>query len=220
MRSRAPKVAHPRRVGSSYLLSGLLKCKACNRALSGQFAYYVCQSIMERGKDACDTPRLNARRFEEMVVAKIRSNILTEGSITDLVKAVDDEMDGIAGEQRKRLRIIEDELEGVKRRLGAIWNFIETTPGTDMSDAADRIREHRERKERLEDAAEDARAVLSERRAYRDDGHHRSLRQGHERLPERERVDRTQGLHQGDHRHTRRRLAALHRAYAGRQSHT
>ena len=65
MRSRAPKVINPRRVGSTHLLSGLLKCKACNRALSaqvaksGQFSYYVCQSIMKRGKDACDTPRLN-----------------------------------------------------------------------------------------------------------------------------------------------------------------
>ena len=77
MRSRAPKIAHPRRVASSYLLSGLVKCKACNRALSGQdaksgqFSYYVCQSIMKRGKDACKTPRLNARRFEEMVVGNI-----------------------------------------------------------------------------------------------------------------------------------------------------
>ena len=48
MRSRAPKKTHPRRVGSSYLLSGLVKCRRCNRALSGQdskggkFAYYVC----------------------------------------------------------------------------------------------------------------------------------------------------------------------------------
>ncbi len=89
MRSRAPKIAHPRRVGSTYLLSGLVKCHKCNRALSGQdaksgqFSYYVCQSIMKRGKDACDTPRLNARRFEEMVVGKIRSNILTEGNIRD-----------------------------------------------------------------------------------------------------------------------------------------
>ena len=62
MRSRAPKIAHPRRVGSTYLLSGLVKCHKCNRALSGQdaksgqFSYYVCQSIMKRGKDACDSP--------------------------------------------------------------------------------------------------------------------------------------------------------------------
>ena len=174
MRSRAPKMSHPRRVGSTYLLSGLVKCKTCNRALSGQdaksgqFAYYVCQSIMKRGKDACDTPRLNARRFEELVVDKIRSNILTEGSITELVKVVDEEMDGIARDQRKRLRVIEDELEDVKRRLGRIWNVIETSD-VDMADASDRIKEHRERKERLEDAAADARAILSERRAHLDD---------------------------------------------------
>ena len=174
MRSRAPKRSHPRRVGSTYMLSGLVKCKACNRALSGQdaksgqFAYYVCQSIMKRGKGACHTPRLNARRFEEMIVEKIRSSILTDGSITELVKVVDEQMDGIAAEQRKRLKTIEDELEDVKRRLGAIWNAIETSD-IDISDASDRIKEHRERKERLEDAAADARAVLSERRAHLDD---------------------------------------------------
>ena len=77
MRSRAPRRSHPRRVGSTYLLSGLVRCKACNGALSGQdaksgrYAYYVCQSIMKRGKDACATPRLNARSFEEMVVGNM-----------------------------------------------------------------------------------------------------------------------------------------------------
>ena len=45
---------------------------------------------------------------------------------------------------------------------------IETTD-IDMADAPDRIKEHRERKERLEDAAGYARAVLSQRRAYLDD---------------------------------------------------
>ena len=94
-------------------------------AKSGRFAYYVCQSIMKRGKDACVTPRLNARRFEQMIVDKIRSNILTEKSITELVRAADEEMDG--------------------------------------------IKEHRERKEGLKDAAAHATAVLSRRRAYLDD---------------------------------------------------
>ena len=174
MRSRAPKVINPRRVGSTHLLSGLLKCKACNRALSaqvaksGQFSYYVCQSIMKRGKDACDTPRLNARRFEEMVVGKIRSNVLTDSNIRALAKVVDEQMDGVAREQRKRLETIEDELEGVKRKLGRIWHFVETTD-IGMADASARIKEHRERQERLEDAAADARAILSQRRTVLDD---------------------------------------------------
>ena len=174
MRSRSPRITHPRRVASSYLLSGLVKCKACNRALSGQdaksgqFSYYVCQSIMKRGKNACKTPRLNARRFEEMVVGKIRSNVLTDGNIRALVKVVDEQMDGVAQEQRTKLETIEDELEDVKRKLGRIWHFVETTD-IDMADAAARIREHRDRQERLEDAATEARAILSQRRAELDD---------------------------------------------------
>ena len=174
MRSRAPKRTHPRRVGSTYLLSGLVKCKECDRAFSGQevksgqFSYYVCQSIMKRGKEACDSPRINARRFEEMIVGNIRSNILTDGNIRALVKVVDERMDGVAAEQRKRLETIEDELEDVKRKLGRIWHLVETTD-TDMADASDRIKEHRERQRRLEASAEEARAILSQRREVLDD---------------------------------------------------
>ena len=174
MRSRAPKATHPRRVGSTYLLSGLVKCKACKRAFSGQeaksgrFSYYVCQSIMKRGKDACDSPRLNARHFEEMVVDRIRSNVLTEGNIQALVKVVDEQMDSVALEQRKRLQTIETELENVKKRLDRIWHFIATSD-TDLADASNCIREHRERKQRLEDTADAARAILSQRRTVLDD---------------------------------------------------
>ena len=55
----------------------------------------------------------------------------------------------------------------MKKRLGRIWNFIETSD-TEMADASDRIREHRERKETLEIAAEEARALLKERRQLLD----------------------------------------------------
>ena len=106
LRSRAPRKSHPRRVVSTYVLSGLVKCKACNKALSrqdtksGKFAYYVCQSLFKRGSGTCDAPRLNARRFEEKGVGKIRGNVLTESNIRALVKMVDEEMDGVAKKQR------------------------------------------------------------------------------------------------------------------------
>ena len=103
-----------------------------------------------------------------MVVGNIRSNILTEGNIRALVKVVDERMDGVASEQCKRLETIENELEEVKRKLGRIWHFIETTD-TDMADASDRIREHRERQQRLEASAAEARAILSQRREVLDD---------------------------------------------------
>ena len=174
MRSRAPKRVHPRRVGSSYLLSGLVKCKRCNRALSGQdsksgkFSYYVCQSLMKRGSGACDAPRLNAKGFEALIVDQIRSNILTEGNIRDLVRLVDEEMDGVAKEQRQKLETIETELAEVRRRLDRLYTLVETTD-MEMEDILPRIREHKERQERLEVSAEDARALLSERRVVLDD---------------------------------------------------
>ena len=83
------------------------------------------------------------------------------------MKLLDEEMDGVANEQRDRLETIEAELEDVKKRLARIWNFIETSD-TEMADASDRIREHRERKEKLEVAAEEARALLAERRQLLD----------------------------------------------------
>ncbi len=171
--SRAPKQVNPRRASSPYLLSGLLKCETCGKAMtaaeakSGKYTYYVCHSLLKRGSGTCKTPRLNAKTFEKLIVDEIRANILTEANIRDLVKLLDEEMDGVASEQRERLESIEEELEEVKRRLGRIWQVIETTD-IEMADASERIKEHRDRKEKLEIAAEEARRLLSDRRQFLD----------------------------------------------------
>ena len=73
----------------------------------------------------------------------------------------------MASEQRERLESIEEELEEVKRRLGRIWQVIETTD-IEMADASERIKEHRDRKEKLEVAAEEARRLLKDRRQFLD----------------------------------------------------
>ena len=171
--SRAPKQVNPRRAFSPYLLSGLLKCETCGKAMtaaeakSGKYTYYVCHSLLKRGSGTCKTPRLNAKTFEKLIDDELRANILTESNICDLVKLLDEEMDGVAAEQRERLETIEEELEEVKRRLGRIWQVIETTD-IEMADASERIREHRDRKEKLEVAAEEARRLLSDRRQFLD----------------------------------------------------
>ena len=171
--SRAPKQVNPCRASSPYLLSGLLKCETCGKAMtaaeakSGKYTYYVCHSLLKRGKGACKTPRLNAKNFEKIIVDELRANVLTESNIRDLVKLLDEEMDGVASEQRERLESIEEELEEVKRRLGRIWQVIETTD-IEMADASERIKEHWERKEKLEVAAEEARALLKDRRQFLD----------------------------------------------------
>ena len=174
LESRAPVHSHPRRSASSYLLSGIVKCKTCGKALSGQesksgqFAYYVCQSLLKQGSGACDAPRLNARKFEGMIVDQIRENILTGSNIRDLVRLVDEEMDGAAREQRERLETVDAELAEVRRKMDRLWHAVESTD-LEINDILPRLREHKGRQEKLEVAADEARALLAERREVLDD---------------------------------------------------
>ena len=62
----------------------------------------------------------------------------------------------------------ESELADVRRRLDRLYHLMETTE-LDISDVLPRVREHKERRERLEQPASEAKAGLSERRAVLDD---------------------------------------------------
>ena len=77
-------------------------------------------------------------------------------------------MDGVAKEQRVKLETAEAELADVRRRLERLYNLAETTD-MDIEDFKPRIRDHRERQERLETTAEEARALLSQQRMALDD---------------------------------------------------
>ena len=173
LRSKAPAQVHPRRAGSPYLLSGLVKCQRCRRALtaaeakSGKYTYYVCQSLLKRGSGACGTPRLNAQRFERLIIEQIREHILTESNIRDLVRLVDEEMDGVAREERAKLETIEAELAEVRRKMDRLWHAVETSD-LEVNDILPRLRQHQESQERLDAAADETRRSLAERRAVLD----------------------------------------------------
>ena len=171
--SRSPSKIHPRRAASPYLLSGLLKCETCGKTMtaaeakSGKYTYYVCHSLLKRSGGTCDTPRLNARTFDKFILQQIQENILAESNIRALIKVLDEQMEGVIRKERQRLATIEEELDDVQRKLGRIWHIIETAD-IDITHASERIREHRERQEQLEIAAEEARFILAERRALLD----------------------------------------------------
>ena len=169
MRGRAPKVQRPARVGSKFLLSGLLKCGVCGRpysaqgAKSGQFAYYICSTLCREGAGTCSARYLNAPRVEDFVVEKIRERILTEETIVDLVKMVAEEVDAMAGELAGRLEVIDAELVDVRKRLEKLYEALETSDLTPEV-LSPRIFSLRSREEQLEAAREDAATQLEQRR--------------------------------------------------------
>ena len=174
LRSRTSKTTRPRRTASSYLLSGLVKCYRCETAFtghgakSGRFQYYVCQSLIKRGSGSCDSPRLNARRFEPLIIDRIRSSILAKDSDDDMKTVVVNELDKLVQEQRGRLEIIESELKDVRRRLDRIWEIVASTDGY-LADLPPQIRANRDRQLHLEASLQEANAILSQRKAIRDD---------------------------------------------------
>jgi len=169
LKQRSPIMSHPRRVVSPYLLSGIARCGRCGKALiaseakGGQFTYYVCGTLIRQGAGSCDTPYLNAHKFESLVIDKIKEHILTEENLRELVRMVNEEMDAQASEFRDRLDTILQESDETNRRLGRLYEALETG-SLAMEDLAPRIQELRQRQKQLEASRFEVEAALSDRR--------------------------------------------------------
>ncbi len=170
LHQRAPTVQRPGRVGSQYLLSGLLRCGVCGKsysaqgAKSGQFAYYVCSSLFREGAGACTARYLNASKVEDLVIEKVRERILTEETITELVTLVAEEIDALAGEVNGRLTAINSELSDVETRLENLYQALETQQ-LPIEALSPRILSLKSRQDQLTAAREEAEFQLEQRRA-------------------------------------------------------
>ena len=170
LHERAPARQRPARVGSQYLLSGLLRCGVCGKpysaqgAKSGQFAYYVCASLFREGAGACTARYLNAAKVEDLVIEKVRERILTEETITQLVTLVAEEIDNLAGEVNGRLTAINSELSDVDARLENLYQAIETKQ-LPIEALSPRILSLKARQDQLTAAREGAESQLEQRRA-------------------------------------------------------
>ena len=170
LHERAPAVQRPARVGSQYLLSGLLRCGVCGKsysaqgAKSGQFAYYVCSSLFREGAGACTARYLNAPKVEDLVIEKVRERILTEETITELVTLVAEEIDALAGEVNGRLTAITAELSDVETRLENLYQALETQQ-LPIEVLSPRILSLKSRQDQLVAAREEAEFQLEQRRA-------------------------------------------------------
>ena len=170
MHERAPARQRPARVGSQYLLSGLLKCGVCGKPYSGQaaksgkFAYYVCASLLREGAGSCTGRYLNAERVEDYIIEKVRERILTEETITELVTLVAEEIDALAGEVNGRLKAIDAELADVETRLENLYQALETRQ-LPIEALSPRILSLKARQDQLVAAKEEAEDQLDRRRA-------------------------------------------------------
>lgn len=169
LQARAPRTTNPRRLTSAYLLSGLLKCGTCGKAMTGQeaksgkFAYYVCQTLLRRGKGACDAPYLRVPRFESNVVEQIKSRILTRRNLEALVRMANEDLDSVFDDGRERIKTLSAELSDVQKRPDRHYDALESGVLA-TADVARRIQELRRKQDQLLAAKQDSEGALLDRK--------------------------------------------------------
>jgi hypothetical protein len=169
LKERTPAKIHPRRTASRFLLSGLARCGHCGKALigrdakSGKFSYYVCGTLEKRGAGTCPSKYLNSRNFENLVVSKIKEHILSEKHLKNLVCLVNEQIDIASRKFHEELKTISREEDAISTRLNKLYDAVETGD-ISLSDLAPRIRELRNRQEKMLVRRGELEAAISDRK--------------------------------------------------------
>jgi len=154
MKDRMPAKVHPRRVTSPFLLSGLAHCAHCGKALigryakGGKFAYYVCGTLDKKGAGSCPARYLNSEKLEGIIIEQIKKHILTRENLTELVELTNRELDSQVESYHCELDVISRALDDANQRLERLYDAVETGK-LDLDDLALRIKELRQRQEKL-----------------------------------------------------------------------
>jgi len=152
--SRTRKRIHPRRLASSYLLSGLLRCGHCGSlfighpAKSGTVHYYGCQRKLKSGASACSAKLLNQVAAEEAVIDELRREVLTPDHLRELVELVNAELAGNTQIAKEEIAVVEGQLKEARKKLDRLYEILEGGK-LDLEVLAPRLRQWKGRVDEL-----------------------------------------------------------------------
>ena len=120
-----------------------------SKAKSGKFSYYACHNYLKRGKTVCNAKLINKKRIETLIIERLKTHILTEENLMELMNMVLDEMNENKRESQIQLETAEKQLEALRGKLGKLYNSLETGK-LDVDDLAPRIKELKAQIDKLE----------------------------------------------------------------------
>ena len=132
---------HPRRVGSRYLLSGLVYCEYCGAAMTGgtdsahsirqkPWPYYVCGRKKRQPWNSCEGRKMNARVIEQNVVRKLLDQVLTPEYIMQLTEEVNAMLSRDHQAVDDKIAAAERDLQGVERAIQNLLDLAEKSGST------------------------------------------------------------------------------------------
>jgi DNA invertase Pin-like site-specific DNA recombinase len=170
LKERAPKMIPPATVSSRYLLSGLVRCGRCGASVigqaakSGRFHYYVCGTAYRQGKEGCPAQMVPKNYLEQFVVDRIKSYILTDEHLKELVELVNGELSASGRYFRERLSGLEAQINHWQARLERLYESLELG-AFHPDELAPRIREVRSKTEMLSRAKAEVEEAMHTHRA-------------------------------------------------------
>lgn len=159
----------PRSEASDYLFSGISKCSLCGSKLVGwsahnrtgkRYRYYVCGSIHRHGPTACRQPKINADIFESAVIEALRHRLTHPDVLADIISAHNDALDTAKDDSAEKIKRLKNEIAGIERRRGKLFEAIEAGAGLELADIAPRIKDLAQQKADIETQIRDIQAKL------------------------------------------------------------
>ena len=169
LHDRSPSRLNPRIASSRYLLSGLVKCGHCGKALVGQeakggrFSYYVCDTLLKKGSGSCEARYYNSNKLDEVVIQTLKDHILNKESLKGLVDRVNNSMGNETSSYHDELAIVLNEIITISGRLDKLYDALETGK-VDLDDLAPRIKGLRLQLEQLQNRKYELECHLSDRK--------------------------------------------------------
>lgn len=129
----------PRRVGSKYLLSGLVVCGHVDgeehpmnvesipgkKGKRGNYTFFICSTMKNSRGQACEAKRVSTKALDQTVIKNLLAHVLSIENLQPLAKNIAQSLEERSSDAGTRIAAIEDKLAEVKKSLENIMDAIE-----------------------------------------------------------------------------------------------
>jgi site-specific DNA recombinase len=126
----------PTKSGRTYLLSGIIRCGLCGRAMTGhtfinkgtqkEYSYYKCYSKLQKGEIACKGVSLPAVEIEDFIINKLKELSENEDFLSDKKKMLEVLRSRVSNDQNGNdIKRIDDEIGLLTKRLDTLLDKME-----------------------------------------------------------------------------------------------
>lgn len=129
----------PRRVGSEYLLSGLVYCGHVEgeehpmniehipgeKGKRGSYTFFICSTMKNSRGQACEAKRVSMKSLDQTVIENLLAHVLTMDNLRPLAANIAASLEERSNDAGTRITVLEDKLAEVQKSLDNIMDAIE-----------------------------------------------------------------------------------------------